>query len=307
MRPILLVLTLFVSLALAQGSDPVVAKVGKVSLTRSYFDLQWEYFTHQALLRQGIPYTPEAADALKAFKPRLLERLAKDQAVLNVAERKGYAASEAAIEQQINSVRERFESEEAFLAGLKDAGLRDLAGYRLLVYEAITYNAFIDDLVSKIEFSTPALKLLYYLKRAEYSQPARYCTSHILVKTPAQAQAVLARLAKGETFEALATELSLDTGTQAEGGNLGCYPLGSLIEAYEWAMLRLKVGEITRTPVRTEFGYHIIRLNNIEPFAYTPFEAVQENLSSDLIGAVLDKLIDNYARLEGVQLFPENL
>lgn len=300
-------LTLLAPLALAQGSDPVVARVGKVSLTRSYFDLQWEYFTHQALLRQGIPYTPEAAESLKAFKPRLLERLAKDQAVLNVAERQGYAATDAAVEQQINSVRERFESEEAFLAGLKEAGLRDLVGYRLLVYEAITFNTFIDDLVGKIQFSTPALKLLYYLNRAQYTQPARYCTSHILVETPAQAQVVLARLARGEPFGALASEFSIDPGTRAEGGSLGCYPLGNLIEAYERAVLRLKVGEVTRTPVRTEFGYHIILLNDIEPAAYVPFEAVRESLSSDLIGAVLDKLIDNYARLEGVQLFPENL
>ncbi|RIH86458.1 peptidylprolyl isomerase [Calidithermus roseus] len=307
MRLILLMLASLAPLALAQGSDPVVAKVGKVSLTRSYFDLQWEYFTHQTLTRQGIPYTPEAAETLNSFKPRLLERIAKDQAVLNVAERQGYAATDAAIEQQISSVRERFESEEAFLAGLKEAGLRDVAGYRLLVYEAITFNAFIDDLVGKIQFSTPALKLLYYLNRAEYSQPARYCSSHILVETQAQAQAVLARLAKGETFETLASELSLDPGSRSEGGNLGCYPVGSLIEAFERAMLRLKVGEITRIPVKTEFGYHIIRLNNIEPLAYVPFEAVQESLSSDLIGAVLDKLIDNYARLEGVQLFPENL
>jgi peptidyl-prolyl cis-trans isomerase C len=307
MRLIFLMLALLAAVASAQGSDPVVAKVGKVSLTRSYFELQWGYFTHQVLMRQGIPYSPEAAEALESFKPRLLERLAKDQAVLNVAERQGYAATDAAVEQQIRSVRERFESEEAFLAGLEEAGLRDLAGYRLLVYEAITYNAFIDDLVGKIRLSTPALKLLYYLKRAEYSQPARYCTSHILLETPAQAQAVLTRLAKGESFEALASELSLDPGSRSEGGELGCYPLGSLIEAFERAMLRLKVGEITRIPIKTEFGYHIIRLNNIEPFAYVPFEAAQESLSSDLIGAVLDKLIDNYARLEGVQLFPENL
>lgn len=307
MRLILWLLCVLASLTLAQGADPVVAKVGKINLTRAYFDLQWDYFTHQALIRQGIPYTAEAAETLKDFKPRLLERLAKDRAVINVAERQGFAASDAAVNEQIDAVRGRFENEEAFQAGLKEAGLRDLAGYRLLVYEALTFNAFMDDLVGRIEISVPAMKVLYYLNRAQFSQPARYCSSHILVETPAQAQAVLTRLAKGEPFEALAKELSIDPGTQAEGGDLGCYPLGNLIEPFERAMVRLKVGETTRTPVKTEFGYHIIRLNKVEPMAYAPFEAVQEGLSSSLLESTIDKLIDNYARLEGVQLFPENL
>jgi parvulin-like peptidyl-prolyl isomerase len=87
---------------------------------------------------------------------------------------------------------------------------------------------------------------------------------HILVETEEEAGQVLARLEAGETFEDLATELSLDTSSGAAGGDLGWFPRGWMVEPFEEAAFGLAAGE-TSGPVQSQFGWHIIRVLERDP------------------------------------------
>lgn len=82
--------------------------------------------------------------------------------------------------------------------------------------------------------------------------------AHILVEKQSQAFAVLVRLKKGEKFAELAKELSLDTGSGKRGGDLGYFGRGRMVKPFEAAAFKLSVGEISE-PIKTEFGYHIIK------------------------------------------------
>ena len=82
--------------------------------------------------------------------------------------------------------------------------------------------------------------------------------SHILVEKQSQALAVLDRLKKGEKFADLAKELSLDTGCGKRGGDLGYFGRGRMVKPFETAAFALPLGQISE-PVKTEFGYHIIK------------------------------------------------
>lgn len=82
--------------------------------------------------------------------------------------------------------------------------------------------------------------------------------SHILVEKQSQALAILDRLKKGEKFAELAKELSLDTGSGKRGGDLGYFGRGRMVKPFEAAAFKLSIGEISE-PVKTEFGYHIIK------------------------------------------------
>jgi peptidyl-prolyl cis-trans isomerase C len=82
--------------------------------------------------------------------------------------------------------------------------------------------------------------------------------SHILVKKHSEALQVLERIRKGESFADLARELSLDRGSGKRGGDLGLFGRGQMVKQFEDAAFNLKKGE-TSEPVRTQFGYHIIK------------------------------------------------
>ncbi len=83
--------------------------------------------------------------------------------------------------------------------------------------------------------------------------------SHILVKKHSEALQVLERMKKGESFADLARELSIDRGSGKRGGDLGLFGRGQMVKEFEDAAFKLKKGELTNEPVRTNFGYHIIR------------------------------------------------
>ncbi|HEX5978243.1 MAG TPA: peptidylprolyl isomerase [Nitrososphaeraceae archaeon] len=82
---------------------------------------------------------------------------------------------------------------------------------------------------------------------------------HILVKKQSEAFAILERLKKGESFTNLARDLSVDKGSAKRGGDLGLFGRGMMVKPFEEAAFKLKKEEITPEPVRTEFGYHIIK------------------------------------------------
>lgn len=83
--------------------------------------------------------------------------------------------------------------------------------------------------------------------------------SHILVQKHSEALAVIERLKKGESFSKLAQELSTDRGSGKRGGDLGYFTRGMMVKPFEEAAFKLEKGQTSAEPVKTEFGYHIIK------------------------------------------------
>jgi len=117
----------------------------------------------------------------------------------------------------------------------------------------------------------------------------RVCASHILVATQAEAQDVQARIADGETFADLAVELSTDVGSGANGGDLGCAPPSGYVPAFAEATMTAPVGDVTE-PVETEFGYHLILVNERSE---APPEQVRLFLEQQANSTVVDDWFDS--------------
>lgn len=106
------------------------------------------------------------------------------------------------------------------------------------------------------------------------------CSSHILVETLPEAEAVSADLAAGGDFAALAAEKSIDPGSGAQGGDLGCQRRGSFVEPFDSEVFTLPIGTVS-APVQTQFGYHIIRVQSRDVLS---FEEVRPELEQQLAG-----------------------
>jgi peptidyl-prolyl cis-trans isomerase C len=118
--------------------------------------------------------------------------------------------------------------------------------------------------------------------KAEYdSQVAampktQYKARHILVKTREEAEAIIADLKKGAKFEKLAADKSLDN-SRTNGGDLGWFGPNNMVKPFVDAVASLKKGE-TSTPVQTEFGWHVIRLDDMRAITPPTFEAAKEKI-----------------------------
>ena len=140
------------------------------------------------------------------------------------------------------------------------------------------------------------LKKYYEAHKEEFKKDREISTRHILLKTEDEAKQVQVRLRSGEDFADLAKRYSIDPNAKTSGGDIGFHPKGTLLPEYEAAAYKLtKVGE-TSGIVKTQFGYHIIRLEGTKPPSYVSFEEVKDfikqKISQDKQKEVLEKYIE---------------
>ena len=124
--------------------------------------------------------------------------------------------------------------------------------------------------------------------KAEYDKFAasnggkEYKAHHILVDKEAEAKAIIAALKKGGKFEDLAKKQSKDTGSGAKGGDLDWNNPASYVPEFTEALLKLSKGQTTDTPVKSQFGYHIIRVDDIRTAKLPSFEEVKPQIAKQM-------------------------
>ncbi|MEJ8821306.1 peptidylprolyl isomerase [Variovorax humicola] len=128
-----------------------------------------------------------------------------------------------------------------------------------------------------------------YDKAVAANSGKEYKARHILVKTEPDAKKIIADLKKGANFEDIAKKQSTDKGSGAQGGDLGWASASSLVPEFSQAMIALKKGETTPTPVKTEYGYHVIRLDDVRQAQLPKLEEAKPQIVQQLSQQKLQK------------------
>lgn len=149
------------------------------------------------------------------------------------------------------------------------------------------------EIMAKAKVSDSDVKDYYSKHKQDFAATSQIKASHILVKTQAEAEKVLARLRKGEKFEAVAKEVSIDKPSAANGGDLGYFSRGQMVPEFERAAVGLKIGEISN-PVKTPFGFHIIKVTDKKTGPVIEFDKVKDIISQRLSGEKQKEAFDNY-------------
>lgn len=152
-------------------------------------------------------------------------------------------------------------------------------------------SAYIDDFVKNHPVSEDQLKQEYEKLKAKLGDK-EYNARHILVATEDEAKAIIVQLGKKVKFEKLAAK-SLDAGSAKQGGSLGWTIPGTFVQPFAEALLSLKKGEYTKTPVQTQFGWHVIRLDDVRALKVPSFEEVKPQLQQRLQQQALKKAVDD--------------
>jgi len=131
---------------------------------------------------------------------------------------------------------------------------------------------------SDSQVSDDELKKFYEKNIDKFKTGEQIKASHILVKSEKEAKDILAQIKAGGNFEELAKKNSTDA-SAAKGGDLGWFGKGNMVPAFEKAALALKEGEISGV-VKSDFGYHIIKLTGKRAAGVRPFEEVKEQIKA---------------------------
>ena len=152
-------------------------------------------------------------------------------------------------------------------------------------------NAFVEQkLVNSL--TDEEVKAAYEKQIASFKPQEELRARHILVATKEEAEAIIAELDAGGSFEELAAKNSTD-GTAQNGGDLGYFSRGQMVDPFEEAVFKLETGTYTKEPVETQFGWHVIKLEDRRTAKVASFEESKEELKDaaarELAGQVVAK------------------
>jgi peptidyl-prolyl cis-trans isomerase C len=159
-----------------------------------------------------------------------------------------------------------------------------------LARQSVLAGAFVQDYAKDHPISEDQLKQEYDKLKTKLGNK-EFNARHILVETEAEAKAIIVQLGKKAKFDKLASEKSKDVGSAERGGSLGWAVPGNFVPPFANAMLNLKKGEYTKEPVQSQFGWHVIKLDDVRDLKVPPFDEIKPQLQQRLQQQSIQKAI----------------
>ena len=181
-------------------------------------------------------------------------------------------------------VRDEVVLREMFMQEAEKRGLSQSAEYKSQM-ELARQTILIRELFNEFNKKNPtsdAEVQAEYDKFKSQSSGTEYRARHILVEKEDDAKALITQIKGGASFEELAKKNSKDPGSGKNGGDLDFANPGSYVPEFSQAMLKLKKGEMTESPVKSQFGFHIIKLEDSREAKFPPIEEVKPQIQQRL-------------------------
>lgn len=254
---LILILVGIFAFGCAQRNDkdnPVIAKVNKTKITKEDF-------------LKEISRVPEwVRDRFKGKegKEQFLEEMIKKELIYQDAKKK------------------RLHKDKEFLDKVEE--FKKMTLLSLILKKEIEEKAVVDD---------AEVRDFYDKNLDKLRKGTKVRASHILVNTEEEAKNILERIKKGESFSKLAKSLSKDKNSAKKGGDLGFFGRGQMVPEFERAAFNLRVGEVSN-PVRTRFGYHIIKITDRKEGIPVSFEEAKDAIRRRLLAEKQRSLFDSY-------------
>ncbi|MFZ3136687.1 MAG: peptidylprolyl isomerase [Thermodesulfovibrionales bacterium] len=280
----LLLVMVFIHGNVSAKDDDVVAKIGDRKITISEFNKMLGYLDSEK--QKVIEKNPQ-------LKEVLLQQYIQGIVISNLAKKNGFDKNP--------ELKEQLE---------------------LLIDNYIAIEYLRKEVTNKVEVSEEDLKAYYESHKDEFKTPEMVRARHILIKTDPsasgeekkkakeKAEEILKKIKAGEDFVKLATDVSDDTATKTNGGELGFFSKGRMVTPFEDAAFSLKPGEVSGI-VETQFGYHIIKVEEKKEPGMELFDFAKEKFRQKLLQerakTKVTEFIEKAMKEANIELYPEIL
>jgi len=281
--------------------DRVVAVVNQEIITLSEVEKWAQPFREKIITEDRL----ERREQLQEVYRKVLEKLIEEKLIDQEVKKNGIKISSKEVEATVEEVKRRnTATQEELEKALAVEGLT-LEAYKKQIERGLQRKKLIHWSVKvEMKFGEKELRDFYQKNNDRYRPDETYRPSHILFVVPKGAtieevkeiknkcQAVLEKIKEGNDFGEMALLYSQDTSNK-DKGDLGYFKKGELIPPFEREALRLKIGEVSGI-VRTEFGFHIIKLLDRKGGEPLPFEEVKERVQADYYESEMEKAYKQY-------------
>lgn len=267
-----LALTLCVALALTACSDTsgettdtinqegVVATVNDKTITQEQFDetLKSYKMMVESQYGEGSWDTEISAGQTMGsyYESSLLDNMILELLMVEAAEKEGITMTDEDLQTQMDEFKAYFNTDEEYKTFLEEKAMTEDYLKESLKKEFLI-NSFLSVKIENLQPTDDDLKTIFDDLKMNQQVRAR----HILVNTEEEAKAVIDRINKGEKFEDIAKELSVDTASGANGGDLDYFSYTDMVQPFSDAAFSMEIGDLSE-PVKSDFGYHIIEVTD---------------------------------------------
>lgn len=226
------------------------------------------------------------------IKNKIIEQLSIRLLLLDEAIKKGYAADEKEVNAEVTGLKTKIGSEK-FDEILKKENIsidyiKDDIRKRMIVQK------YLNSIMNGIKVDDKEIEDYFNKNSGKFQRPEMVRASHILVKTEDEAKKILKEINSGADFGKLAAERSIDPSAKLNNGDLNYFPKGSMVPEFEKAAFSTTVGKMSNI-VKTQFGYHIIKVTDKQAAQVFKLEQVKEIIRKEMItgkqNGLLEKLI----------------
>ncbi len=214
-------------------------------------------------------------------------------AYFDAMNRERETAGQPASPEFANAMKDELVNREVLSQAAKKKGIDKtptVAAQMDMARQAVLIRAFFEDYVKANPISDAQLKADYD-KYVVQLGDKEFKVRHILVDKEDDAKAIIVALKRGETFEKLAKEKSKDTGSKDNGGDLDWAPAGRYVPEFATAVKAQAKGQLSETPVKSPFGYHIIRVDDSRAMKVPTFDEVKDKFRQQAQQEQVAKLV----------------
>lgn len=258
------------------GGDQWVAKVNGETITAQDFDARLSNVqkTYEGM---GMDFgTDQGKEALAQVKSQILESMIVSRLVIQEAKKLDLDPNDPAVLEQEENIVKMVGDEAQYQEWLKQQAMTE--------EEVRNYFALSAEITKDVTVTAEQEKTFFENNQDLYGGSGEQVQArHILVDTEDEAKAIIAQLQEGADFAELAKEKSTDTGSKESGGYLGSFGKGKMVPEFEAAAFAQKVGTYTTTPVKSEFGYHIILVEDHKEATKANYETAKDQVAADAL------------------------
>ena len=278
--------------------DRIVAIVNQEVITLSEVDRLIAPLRNEIQVEDRL----ERNEKLRELRLKALDRLVAEKVLDFEAKKAGIRVTNREVESIIDDIKRRSNATQADLENALAKDGLTYERYKKEIERQITRQRLVQwSIKAEPKASEKELRDFYEKNSSRYRTMESYRPAHILFVVPKNAtpeqileirircQKVLDRIRNGENFGEMALLYSQDPSSK-DGGDLGFFKKGELLPPLERAALRLKVGEVSET-VRTDYGFHLVKLIDRRGGLPLPFEEVKEKIQADYLGMEMEKAV----------------
>ena len=283
---------------MAQAFGPALT-INGVEITRTKVSAQVDHMINQRGMNSGGITQPAVYEQLQQ---EVVERLITQELLWQEAQRREVVVSDSDVDEQLAKMKSSFDNEQAFLFQIQAGGFTESAYREDIRQQRSVQNMISAELAREVTVSDEEIGAFYKENIEQMTLPEAIRARHILVKAAADDEsakevarekisAIEQELQDGADFATLATERS-EAPSAPKGGDLGFFGRGQMVAPFEDAAFALQAGEISEV-VETQFGYHIIKLEERREAQTVPVEEAAERISAYLTQNKLQEAVED--------------